>query len=183
MGNLFNPVIFASITGHTRGQLYRCMIDNKIERNIVAFATDSICTSKKLSLDSTKLGEFSFDNMADDTVFFQNGLYRMNGKWKQRGLGKMDGKEIDSFETFEKDGKLFIKYNVLKNSTLKSSIIYGKIDDIGRIKPSVKKINLNGDKKRLWLGRINSVTDKITNDSMPLSLNHMTKEQIHLSKF
>ena len=183
MGNLFNPVIFASITGHNRAQLYQCMIDNKIERNIVAFATDSICTSKKLSLDSAKLGEFSFDNMADDTVFFQNGLYRMNGKWKQRGLGKTDGKEIDSFETFEKDDKLYIKYNVLKNSTLKSSIIHGKIDDIGRIKPSVKKINLNGDKKRLWLGRINSVTDKITNDSMPLSLNHMTKEQIHLSKF
>ncbi|MEX2192932.1 MAG: CRISPR-associated endonuclease Cas1 [Nitrosarchaeum sp.] len=83
----------------------------------------------------------------------------------------------------DKRGKLYIKYHTLKNTTLKSSIIHGKIDDIGKIKPSVKKINLNGDKKRLWLGRINSVDDKITNDSMPLSLNHMTKEQIHLSKF
>ena len=45
---MFNPVIFASITGICRAQLYDFMRKNGIERDVVFFATDSICTRKKL---------------------------------------------------------------------------------------------------------------------------------------
>ncbi|MCA9827126.1 MAG: DNA polymerase, partial [Nitrosopumilus sp.] len=64
IGNLFNPAIFASITGHTRAQLYRFITENNLEKNTVAFATDSVCVTKRLGIDSKRLGEFSFDGEA-----------------------------------------------------------------------------------------------------------------------
>lgn len=56
------------------------------------------------------LGEFSFDGMGNDVYYLQNGFYRFNGMWKQRGLGKLGSKEIEHLETYEKDGKLFYKF-------------------------------------------------------------------------
>ena len=70
----------------------------------MSFATDSICTTKKLDIDSHKLGESSFDNTADDVFYLQNGIYRFNGKWKQGGFGKPEGKEIEHLESVEKQG-------------------------------------------------------------------------------
>jgi len=175
MGNLFNPVIFAFITGYTRAQLYRFVTDHGIERQVVAFATDSICTIKELGINSVKLGEFSFEGSADDMFFLQNGFYRKNGVWKQRGFGKLSGKEIEHLETFEKDGKLFYKIRIMRNSRLRTSIIQNKISEIGKIKEVVKQFNLNGDRKRLWLGKIESIDSKIMNDSTSISLNHFKK--------
>lgn len=33
-------------------------------------------------MNSNQLGNFSFDNMADDVFVLQNGFYRFNEKWK-----------------------------------------------------------------------------------------------------
>ncbi|CUR51617.1 Type B DNA polymerase [Nitrosotalea devaniterrae] len=175
IGNLFNPVIFSFITGYARAQLYRFVQENNIERQVVAFATDSIGCTKKLDVDSDKLGEFSFDGSADDVFFLQNGFYRFNRKWKQRGFGKLSGKDIEHLETFEKDGKLFYKIRIMRNSRLRSSIIQNKISEIGKIKEVTKQFNLNADRKRLWLGKIESMDSKVMNESMPISLNHFDK--------
>lgn len=178
IGNLFNPVIFSFITGFARAQLYRFAMENDLEQETVAFATDSICCTKKLDIDSTTLGEFSFEGLADDVFYLQNGFYRFNGKWKQRGFGKLSGKEIEHLETFEKDGRLFYKIKLLRNTRLRTSIIQNQVSEIGKIKPIVKKINLNADRKRLWLGHVESIDQKSFNDSMPLSLNHFEKDEI-----
>ncbi|MCH7647037.1 MAG: DNA polymerase [Thaumarchaeota archaeon] len=178
IGNLFNPVIFASITGIARAQLYDFVIKNGIEKEVVSFATDSICYTKKLGVNSIKLGEFSLDNEADDVFILQNGIYRFNGKWKQRGLGKLGTRDIEHFDTYEKDGKLFCKFKLLRNSRLRSSILQNQISEIGKIKEIQREVNLNADRKRLWLGQINSITDKIMNESVALSLNFFQKEQI-----
>ncbi|MDH5431231.1 MAG: DNA polymerase [Nitrosopumilus sp.] len=178
MGNLFNPVIFSYITGFTRAQLYRFMRKNDLERDIVAFATDSICSTRKLDVNSTKLGDFSFEGESSDTFFLQNGFYRFNGKWKQRGIGKLGSREIEHLDTIEKDGKLIAKLQVLRNSRLRSSIIQNKLQDIGKIKQITKEINLNADRKRLWLGKIASINQKESNDSVAISLNHFRKEQV-----
>jgi len=69
IGNLFNPVIFAFITGFCRAQLYDFVLKHDIEKEIVFFATDSICTRTKLDVNSTKLGDFPFDGMADDESY------------------------------------------------------------------------------------------------------------------
>lgn len=176
-GNIFNPVIFSHITGYARAQLYNMVKEHGIERNVVSFATDSIITRKKLDVNSTKLGEFSFDNQADDVHVLQNGIYRFDGKWKKRGLGKLDGKPIEHLETFEKDNRLFIKYLENRNTTLKMAIIQNKISDIGKIKPKIKEIDLNADRKRQWFGKLTGI-DKSYNNSMPLSLNWISKDKI-----
>jgi len=176
IGNLVNPVIFASITGICRAQLYDFVRKNDLERDVAFFATDSICTTKKLNVNSINLGDFSFDNQADDIFVLQNGFYRFNGKWKQRGLGKLGTREIEHLDTFEKEGRLYYRFKVLRNNRLRSSIREDRISDIGKIKPITREFNLNADRKRFWLGRIESIDRKENNDSMPLLLNYFIKD-------
>jgi uncharacterized protein YfeS len=52
---------------------------------------------------------------------------------------------------------------------LRSSILQDKIKDIGKIKPKTREFNLNADRKRFWLGRIESMDDGKSNDSMSLN--------------
>ena len=176
IGNLFNPVIFAFITGFCRAQLFDFVRKHDIEKDVVFFATDSICTTKKLEVNSTNLGDFSFDNEASDVFVLQNGFYRFNGKWKQRGLGKLGTREIEYLDTFEKNGRLYYRFNVLRNNRLRSSILQDKISEIGKIKPETREFNLNADRKRFWLGRIERMDHIIMNESIPLSLNYFIKE-------
>ena len=56
--------------------------NHKIEREVVAFATDSVCTTRKITSSSNELGVFSLDKSGDDTYYLQNDIYRINGKWK-----------------------------------------------------------------------------------------------------
>jgi len=178
IGNLFNPVIFATITGITRAQLYRFITDNKIEKQVVSFATDSIMVTQDLKTDSSVLGKFSFENSADDVFVLQNGINRMNGKWKKRGMGKLNGKEIENLENYEKNGRLYMKYAESRNTRLKTAINENRISDIGKFKLKVREINLNADRKRLWLGRIESIDSKTMNESMPISMNYFLKDEI-----
>jgi hypothetical protein len=50
--------------------------------------------------------------------------------------------------------------------------------EIGKINPIEREINLNADRKRFWLGRIESMDDEIINESMPLFLNYFAKNEI-----
>ncbi len=177
IGNLFNPVIFSFITGFARAQLYRFVVENNLERDVVAFATDSICVKKDLGIDSNRLGEFHLDKSANDVYYLQNGLYRFNHTWKQRGLGNLGSKEIEDIATIEKRGKLYARFKVLRNTRLRSAILENRLDEIGQIKEITREINLNADRKRLWLGQLKAIDNEF-NDSAPISLNHFTKNQI-----
>ena len=84
IGNLFNPVICAQITGHARAILYNFIMINSLENDLVSMATDSILSTKKINVNSDKLGEFKFEKSADDTYVIQNGINRMNGEWKKK---------------------------------------------------------------------------------------------------
>lgn len=177
IGSLFNPILFSFITGYTRAMLYRFVCKNNLENDTVAFATDSICTTRKININSDRLGEFSLDTKGDDCYFLQNGFYRINEKWKQRGFGSLKGREIEHLETFEKDEKLFYKFEIKRSGRLRSNIISGKIEDIGKIKVHTRQINLNADRKRLWLGELDGINRK-HNESMPLSFNYFAKDEI-----
>jgi hypothetical protein len=107
----------------------------------------------------------------------KNGIYRFNGKWKQRGLGKLGTKEIEHLDTFEKDGKLFYRFKVTRSNRLRSSILSNKVSEIGKIREMTREVNLNADKKRLWLESLTGINHKM-NRSLPLSLNYFTKEEI-----
>lgn len=177
IGNLFNPVIFVSITGMIRGLLYDFVMKHNLERDVLWFATDSILTGTDLGLKSDKLGEFSYVKSADDTFILQNGYNRMNGEWKNRGIAMMGGKTLNHIDTFVKDGKLYLKLEELRNTRLRSGIILNKISDIGHLQVRTRQIDPNADSKRFWLGKITSIDERICNESIPLSLNYLTKDE------
>jgi hypothetical protein len=178
IGNLFNPIIFSAITGHARAQLYSFVNRHNIERDVVAFATDSVCTTRKVTSSSNELGRFNLDKSGDDVFFLQNGIYRVNGKWKQRGLGHLGTKEIEHLDTIEKDGKLFYKFKVLRAGQLRSSIVQNDIEGIGKFSEMTRQIDLNADKKRTWLGTITNMGEKILNYSIPITANHFNLNAI-----
>ena len=61
---------------------------------------------------------------------------------------------------------------------MRSSILQNSISEIGKIKEIEREVNLNADRKRFWLGQIESIDSKIINESVPISLNQMLKEEI-----
>ncbi len=74
--------------------------------------------------------------------------------------------------------KLFYKFKVNRNNRLRYSILSYKISDIGKISAITREINLNADRKRLWLGKIKSIDQSYCNQSIPISLNHIKKFEI-----
>ena len=131
-----------------------------------------ICCTKKLDIDSTNLGEFSFDNSASDVFYLQNGFYRFNGKWKQRGFGRLGSKDIEHIDTIERNGKLLMKCRILRSKRLRSSILENSVDDIGKFSEIERGLNLNADRKRLWLDEIDSIDSRTLNESVPISMNY-----------
>lgn len=173
IGNIFSPVIASYITGFTRAQLYRFMRDNNLERDVVAFATDSIATRRKIpNLNSKKLGEMKLDKEATDVIFLSNGFYLFNGKWKRRGIGFDREKKVEiehQGTQVDKDGQLYIKVKTTRTTHIKSGILYNRLQSVGKIEEYEKKINLNSDKKRFWLDDLKSLNDKIVCDSAPIN--------------
>ena len=171
---MFNPVIAAYITGFARAQLYKFVKENNIEKDVVAFATDSVACRKKISgLDSKKLGEMKLDKFGFDTYFLSNGFYHIKEKWKNRGIG-YDTKrkiEIQHLGTkIDEKGNLYITIQTTRTPHIKGAIAYDKIDDIGKIEIYDKKIGLNSDRKRMWFSQLESLNDKKFCDSVPIPI-------------
>jgi hypothetical protein len=170
IGNLFNPVIASTITGMGRAMLYDFIRKNNIENQTVSFATDSVITQKRLEINSNHLGAFKFEKSGNDVYVLQNGIYRFNGKWKQRGLGKLGAREIEHLDTEERDGQLYMKFKVLRVARLRSSIIANEIDKIGQFNTIERKVRLNADTKRLWFEKLANINDKTMMVSFPIPL-------------
>ena len=102
----------------------------------------------------------------------------MNEQWKNRGIASMGDKTINHLDTFTKDGKLFLKLEELRNTRLRSGIILNKIPEIGYLRIKIRQIDPNADRKRFWLGKIESIDSKTINESTPISLNHFKKNEI-----
>jgi len=110
----------------------------------------------------------------------QNGFYRFNDKWKQRGLGSLGSKEIENLDTIERDGRLFMKFKVNRPQRLRSAILMNIHDDIGKFTEFEREVDLNADKKRMWIPAIGikSINTKKMNVSVPLNLGILSKSQI-----
>lgn len=178
IGNLFSPIIASSITGITRAMLYEFVRQHDIENEIVSFATDSIITTRKLDINSTKLGGFAYENSGNDVYVLQNGIYRFNGKWKKRGIGNLGNKQIEHLDTIEKNGNLYQVMQVKRVNRLRTAILTDSIDQIGKFKKVERLVNLNADRKRQWFEDLTDINEKKMIDSLPLSLNYFEKNQI-----
>ena len=145
---------------------------HKIEDNVVSFATDSVISTKKIDVDSDSLGGFKLEKSAKDVYILQNGIYRFNGMWKKRGIGKLGSRTIEHVDTVKKDGKLFQVMKVLRTNRLRSSILSGNVADVGRFQTIERRVNLNADDKRMWFEELVDVNDGKMIDSMPISFNY-----------
>jgi len=186
IGNLFNPVIAAYITGYTRAELYRFTKQHHLDREVIAYATDSVACQKKIAnLDSKELGKMKLDKEGSDVIFLSNGFYRFNGKWKKHGIGYDNSRkqEIEHIDTFvDEDGNLCIMVKTTRTTHIKSGILYNKFKGVGKIEPYSKKINLNSDKKRNWFSELKSLNDNTNCDSAAIPADIVTdlisKEEI-----
>src|SRR3989441_4606666 len=132
-----------------------------------------------ISITKTVLSfQFSFVNSASDVFYLQNGFYRFNGKWKQRGFGRLGSKEIEHLDTIERDGKLLMKCRILRPKRLRSSILQDLVDQVGKFSEIERELNLNADKKRVWLNNLSSIEDHEINVSVPISLNYFEKNEV-----
>ena len=55
--------------------------------------------------------------------------------------------------------------------------------EIGKLKKVERLVNLNADRKRLWLGSIKKIDSEIMNESMPIPMNYFNKNEILNSNF
>jgi hypothetical protein len=175
MGNIYNAAIAAYITGYARAQLYLFVREHGIERDTVAFATDSVAVRKEIAgLDSERLGEMKLDKQGDDVIYLSNGFYQFNGKWKQRGVGYDREKkvEINHKDTrVGEDGQLYILVETTRTTHIKSGIVFNKLRTVGKIEQYEKKIGLNSDRKRMWIDEMQSLKETKLCDSMPININ------------
>lgn len=58
------------------------------------------------------------DKEGNDAYYLQNGLYRSNGIWKQRGVATLNDRTFEHIETIEKGYKLYLKLEPLKSESL-----------------------------------------------------------------
>ena len=90
-------------------------------------------------------------------------------------FGYYGRKKVDWYKTVVRNGRVYAKLKVLRNTRLNSGIKFKKTDGIGNLKEIVRELNLNADRGRLWNGSLKSVkSKKVHNDSVPISMNHFT---------
>jgi len=177
-GNMFNPVLGTTICGKARAMLYQTIMSNDMERDVIFIYTDSISTTKKLNLDSKELGGFSED-FEGSIYTLQSGFYSKNGYFERsRGVGHLGDETIIHKETkTDSKGRLVYEFEKKKVGTLKLNIKQNTLDNIGAFTTVTKKLKLNGDRGRMWWGKLSDVRLKERNISTPfdLSLDDPTK--------
>ena len=172
IGNIFNPVIVSTITGISRAMLYRFITEHGIEKDVVMMYTDSITCTRKLDVNSDKLGEFSLD-FEGSIYALQSGFYAKNDKWiKSRGIGQIGDDTILHKDTFvDSKGRIKYSFDKIRVGTIKRNILRGTLEKIGKFENQTRELNLNADRGRLWIGRLTDVRLKERNVSTPFNLN------------
>jgi hypothetical protein len=153
VGKLFNPVYASYITAKTRLQ---CLdLARKVKKHCVAMFTDCVVTTKKLDLDSTKLGEWSFE-MEGEGLFLLCGVYtiRNEEKTKTRLRGIHIKEKIDLFEEIKKNPTAKNLYFVWKKAIkLGETLLHYKkysIEDLNRFIDYQKFLHVDSERKRTW---------------------------------
>jgi hypothetical protein len=171
MGNMFNPVLGTTICGKARAMLYETIMNNDMERDVIFLYTDSIATTKKLNLDSKKLGEFSED-FEGSIYALQSGFYSKNGYFERsRGIGQLGDETILHKDTkVDSKGRLVYEFEKKRVGTLKLNIKQKTLDNIGAFTTVKRNLKLNGDRGRMWFGKLTDVRLKERNVSTPFNL-------------
>ena len=156
MGFIVQPCVYYSIFCHN------C---------IIFLYTDCITCTRKLDVNSDKLGEFSLD-FVGSIYTLQSGFYAKNGKWiKSRGIGQIGDDTILHKDTFvDSKGRIKYRFDKIRVGTIKRNILQGTLEKIGKFENQTKELNLNADRGRMWISRLTDVRKKETNYSIPFML-------------
>ena len=173
--NLFNPVMCSAITGYCRSMLIDAVKDNKDD--IIMFATDGIFSKKKLNLDVPEnkvLGKWDYTKHPN-FILIMAGIYSYNSEKKKKmqthsrgfGLRVFDEKkkelhfDLSDYKLKLIDNKYVYHLYNIRPVAISQSVIqhaYSK-NDISKMDYVEKKIDINGDKKRMWLDYLKDISD------------------------
>jgi hypothetical protein len=173
---LFNPILCASITGFCRAMLLDVAKNHK--KDIVMFATDGIFSKKPLDVTiGEELGNYDFE-FHPDFILLMAGIYSYNTKEnptlkpKSRGFSLRSFKNINGVKTQydfdfneydikENEGMYYYEItNIRPMSIAKSVIEHAHTPaEIGKMIDVNKKIDINGDTKRIWFKDITNIYD------------------------
>ena len=150
--------------------LYETIVSNDMEKDVVMMYTDSITTTKKLNLDSKKLGEFSQD-FKGSIYALQSGFYAKNGLFeKSRGIGQLGDETIIHKDTkLDSKGRLVYEFEKTRVGTIKMNIKNKTLEKIGSFSKVKRNLKLNGDRGRHWWGKLTNVRLNERNISTPFS--------------
>lgn len=171
--NLFNPVMCSAITGFCRGMLLDSAKDNKSD--IVMFATDGVFSTKKLNLNTPKekiLGAWE-GSFHPDFILIMAGIYSFNSSENKKmnthsrgfGLRVFDEKrkefhfDLEDYKLKLKDKKYVYELYNMRPVAISQAVIqkaYSK-NDISKMHYVEKNIDINGDRKRLWLDYLRDI--------------------------
>lgn len=151
-----NFVYASEITANTRIRMYNAIF--KYRENIIAVQTDSLVSAIPLDLDvdPTKLGAWKLEKW-DEAYMIGSGVYfyRIGKEWygKFRGFNFSGEKVTDILEKLLTSDKLFVNFDVLKRISIQESKRTHNEDQANFIVNATRKLNINFDRKRIWLGK------------------------------
>lgn len=171
-GRLYNPIYANRITSLTRLKLLEASYN--ISNYVVGFSTDSILTEKPISnrFIENKLGKFTHEYTAFDSIVLMSGIRYIQTKnnkkqgeieikQKLRGFAD-DIEKMNLKELLEQNrNKAVIETYINKPLTLFQSLAYNDLtkNDINVFVPSLKKLDINGDLRRLWNDNFTNAED------------------------
>ena len=158
-GRFFNPFFASIITAQTRAQVVK---DTAVEMDkVCAFCADGMITSGKirgLKLEENKLGGWKQEKMKEDGHIIMSGVYQIGNENQTRGVKLPFQKELKRKKTWrevleEHSKEVEIPMRYLKNWLIGEILKQEErhpFSDLNLLEEMNKKINLNGDRKRLW---------------------------------
>ena len=152
-GKLYNPIYANRITTNTRVSLLKEAL--KISKKIAGFSTDSIQTTGTKIKTGKKLGDFTHEYTARESVILMAGIRYTDKLQKLRGFTKKDetGKELILRDILkEHPNKTHIPLKISKPITIFQGLNYKKytVEDINIFKTEERILNINGDSRRIW---------------------------------
>jgi len=176
-GILFNSVWGSVITAKIRHKLLSD-IKKKDYKHIVGFHTDSILTTKPLDLPlSDKMGDWHLETEKDVSgVVLKSGIYQIGDVVKRRGFVAI--KNFDWFDLLKKNlNESYIETSYTKVMKIAESLRrFHNVDQVNTFIESIRKLYINGDRKRNWDRNFRNCKDVLENNISSKPLEHYCLE-------
>lgn len=172
-GTLFNPCYASYILADTRLRLYE-ILKRVSQKDIIACFTDSVLLRREYPdlNEGVALGQWS-EKTSGSLLIMGSGVYTLLSKnrVKTKLRGFHTTSKVNLFEEAKKQyNKKAIKLPIKTVITLATALTRHCEGDMNKIVDDVKKIAVNFDTKRLWLGQFDKVGQYLEKqvDSLPL---------------